>query len=547
MKPYFVGARWRGLWQGVMTAAMLCTAPGAGAADQPPVPVLEWTDCRISLFDPPVDCAFASVPLDYAYPHGATTEVLLARYRTPDQANKRGTVFVAPGGPGLSGAAYVRRGFGAELSALLKDGFDVVGFDPRGVRNAYIINVRPRAAFLCGDNGEPLGYEAIVAWGGSPLRREQERPYYDNARALAQKCLGQGRNQPIASHMSTADVARDLDLLRQAVGDEQLTYLGLSYGTYLGMTYANLFPNKVRALALDGVIDPRLWSAGWQIIADRVAPLAVWKEFLRLCDEARERCPFWREGGSQARYDKLREKLRGRSIDFAGATITADTLTYIAYGVSRGERLPAGWAETATYLYLIDGVADGQALRADEARALGEKLGRGFGQGWSRGLFPDADSVDAFLGNVCSDIEFPRFFEAYSAIGAYVGRRSFIAPLSWWPNAACAAWPVAKDRYTGPWTARTSKPVLLVGNYFDGVTSYESAVNTSRLLKGSRLLSYAGLGHTAFANSDCAKRFIAAYLYDGTLPPEGTVCPAKSNPFILPVQEPPTGAADAKP
>ena len=97
--------------------------------------------------------------------------------------------------------------------------------------------------------------------------------------------------------MNTADVARDLDLLRQAVGDRKLTYLGFSYGSYLGNTYANLFPQNVRALVIDGVLDPRLWSSGWQIRSDRVATQEEFDEFLRLCDEAGDDCAFSAPGG----------------------------------------------------------------------------------------------------------------------------------------------------------------------------------------------------------------------------------------------------------
>ncbi len=105
--------------------------------------------------------------------------------------------------------------------------------------------------------------------------------------------------------MSTADVARDLDLLRRAVGDRKLTYLGFSYGSYLGNTYANLFPQNVRALVIDGVLDPRLWSSGWQIKSDRVATQEEFEEFLRLCDEAGPDCAFSAPEGSAARWEAL--------------------------------------------------------------------------------------------------------------------------------------------------------------------------------------------------------------------------------------------------
>ena len=117
-------------------------------------------------------------------------------------------------------------------------------------------------------------------------------------------------------------------------------------------------------------------------------------------------------------------------------------------------------------------------------------------------------------------------------VGAYAAAGSVFGPLWWWNNAPCATWPKAPDRYAGPWTARTSAPVLVVGNYFDGVTGYDGAVASSKLLGNSRLLSYAGWGHTAFGRSGCTTDYITAYLLDGSLPPAGTVCPANPNPFV---------------
>lgn len=115
--------------------------------------------------------------------------------------------------------------------------------------------------------------------------------------------------------MSTADVARNLDLLRRAVGDRKLTYLGFSYGSYIGTTYANLFPRKIRALAIDGVLDPRLWSSGWQIESDRVATQEEFDEFLRLCEEAGSQCAFGAEHRSAKRWKALARSVEKEPIE----------------------------------------------------------------------------------------------------------------------------------------------------------------------------------------------------------------------------------------
>jgi hypothetical protein len=145
---------------------------------------------------------------------------------------------------------------------------------------------------------------------------------------------------------------------------------------------------------------------------------------------------------------------------------------------------------------------------------------------------PYDNGLDSFYGVLCADAEFPRTLGEFRSVGAYAEAGSFFGPLWWWNNAPCATWPKAPDRYAGPWTACTAAPVLVVGNYFDGVTGYDGAVASSKLLGNSRLLSYAGWGHTAFGRSACTTDYITAYLLDGSLPPAGTVCPANPNPFV---------------
>jgi TAP-like protein len=149
------------------------------------------------------------------------------------------------------------------------------------------------------------------------------------------------------------------------------------------------------------------------------------------------------------------------------------------------------------------------------------------------GFEADYDNgFDAYYGNQCADTEYPSAFLSWRLIGAYAEAGSRFGPLWWWGNAGCADWPVNRDRYTGPWTARTSAPVLVIGNFFDPATDLAGAEATAQLLRGSRLLAYAGWGHTAYGISECATEHINAYLVAGTLPPRGTVCPANPNPFV---------------
>jgi pimeloyl-ACP methyl ester carboxylesterase len=144
------------------------------------------------------------------------------------------------------------------------------------------------------------------------------------------------------------------------------------------------------------------------------------------------------------------------------------------------------------------------------------------------------NGLDAYYGNQCADTEYPSTFLEFLLVGAYARAGSRFGPYWWWGNNGCTAWPVNHDRYVGPWTARTSAPVLVVGNFFDGVTAYTGAQATAKLLPNSRLLSYAGWGHTAYGRSACTTNYVNAYLKNGALPPVGTVCPANPNPFVPP-------------
>ena len=139
---------------------------------------------------------------------------------------------------------------------------------------------------------------------------------------------------------------------------------------------------------------------------------------------------------------------------------------------------------------------------------------------------------DGYFGNHCADAEYPGSFAGFRFVDAYARAGSRFGPYWWWFNNGCTDWPVAEDRYGGPWETRTSKPVLVVGNYFDGVTGYNGARAANQQLRNSRLLSYAGWGHTAYGRNDCTSAHIDAYLVGGTLPRAGTVCRANPNPFL---------------
>lgn len=503
----------------IQLAIPLLSDTAAASPPSPPVPVINWLPCGDDF--PGAECAVARVPLDYNHPLGSTTDIALAKIPASDPASKIGTVFVNPGGPGGSGVNLVLFGFGDFLASLLEGRFDIVGFDPRGVGMSDTLQ--------CFDT-EASRDAYLASSPVFPYRRDQERPFFHVYRSLANLCFG--RRQRITSHMSTADVVRDLDLLRRAVGDQALTYLGFSYGSYIGNTYANLFPNKVRALVIDGVLDPRLWASGWQILSDRVNTQEEFDEFLRLCDEAAADCALSGPEGSATRYYALADALRDAPLVFPDGFVYS--YDFLVADTTSAMYVPEFWGGADGYAAFFDFLADavlGDRDATERAAEVRRRLEERLREAVPRRA--DYDNwLEAYFGNQCADTEYPHRFRAYREIGEFAAEGSIFGPYWWWFNAGCAAWPVSRDRYTGPWSTTTSAPVLVVGNFFDGVTSYKGALATSRLLKNSQLLSYAGWGHTAFGRSACATDYIVSYLLNGSLPPANTVCPANPNPFL---------------
>jgi pimeloyl-ACP methyl ester carboxylesterase len=515
----------RSLLRPLLFTASLCAglmaAPAFASYQAPSVPQIDWQTCGADF--PGLQCATVKVPLDYDRPNGEKTDIALARFPASDPSKKIGTLFLNPGGPGGSGVDLVSFGFGEFLDQTLLGRFDVVGWDPRGVGGS--------APIQCWDTNAARN-EYFTGSQAFPYLASQERPYFELNRRIADLCFA--KNQRILRHMSTGDVVRDLDLLRQAVGDQKLTYLGYSYGSHIGNTYANMFPSKVRALVIDGVLDPILWTSGWQIKADRVASFDVLKQFFKLCDSAGSKCALSGPNGSKARFDRLRNLVRQTPIllDDGQGGIFEYSYDFFVADSAGVMYSPEQWSAYADFLGFLDSATQGN--KAAAARALSSRRQIQLAVTVPRREVYN-NGTESFLGNHCSDAEYPSLFPFYSIIGKYAEAGSFQGPYWWWGNTGCASWPTAADRYIGPWVTRTSSPVLVVGNFYDPATDYAGAVTSSRLLQNSRLLSYAGWGHTAAysGRSACTDDYVSLYLLDGSLPPKGTVCPATENPFTV--------------
>jgi len=505
-------------------------ADGIAATADAPVPQLEWGTCPAAgpeeaelLRD--YQCTTAEVPLSYRDPHGQSIELALGRLPAANPSQRLGTLFWNPGGPGGSGRIP------PVFSEALHQRFDLVGFDPRGIAAST-----PVRCFASNEQAlELFGWEF-------PITLAQERDVIRRTALGTGLCARNGG--PLLSHMSTANVARDLDLLRQAVGDRQLTYLGYSYGTAIGEYYANLFPDNVRALTLDAVIDPVEWTTG-RTAQEAFVPVEyrmgsflganrALGTFLAECARD-ERCAF-REAGVDLRrkYDRLLARLRRNpaQVTFEGETVLVTYQTAVSV--------------TLGLLYF----APAAPLLADLLQAMWQAteqpVGRGAarqaaGTGWRPARAPAGRQDEPYLGLEwfsaveCTDSAnpsdpwlWPRYARRADRVAGPFGSPWIYGSLP------CATWPASDpDRYTGPWDRPTANPILLIGNrQGDPATPYEDAQSTERELASARLLTLDSYGHTAQGGlSRCIDDAVDAYLIELRLPPPGQVCQPDLRPF----------------
>ncbi|MBU2669380.1 alpha/beta hydrolase [Actinoplanes bogorensis] len=487
--------------------------------DSVPTPKLGWYSCYQW-----AQCATAQVPLDYDRPYGAKVTLALLRVKARDQKHKTGSLFVNPGGPGASGVSLALAA-PYFLSDELLDRFDIVGMDPRGIGFSDPVN-------CFGDPGrqQPVLDKLNT---GFPYGSTEEKAFLKATAKQGKACSHGGRE--LAGAMSTAEVARDMDVMRRAVGDSKLTYLGFSYGTALGQYYANMFPDRFRAIAVDGVIDPRAWvgsrATGNQVQDDRLRSAdGAWKalqEILRRCNAAGPaKCEF--SGQGLRRFRTIANRLKARPVRIGGQKITYAAFVSMALSSLYDVEAGAEVTEMAAAMWRLTtpGAKVAAAAEAIVLRAHQRSIGRSF---------PYDNSYDAYTAVMCTDGRHPRTGADWVKAGAKADQRAPYFGRAWaWASAPCArdTWTVRdEDAYMGPFDRRTKNPVLVVGSLWDPATNYVDAVKSSRLIPNSRLLSSANWGHTAYGTSPCATVAMDRYLLTRTLPAQGRMCVGDYQPF----------------
>ena len=519
---------WTRIFLAVLLAACLLAWPAHASAAQSGKRGIAWQPCHEQF-----QCATVRVPLDYDRPRSGTIALALARLPATDPARRIGSLFLNPGGPGGSGVDFLFDAGPFLYTDEVRARFDLVGFDPRG-----IIRSTPLRCFNSPEEWEP--YFTPFAF---PLTREEEQAWIAGDRYLLRACDRKAGR--IIDHMSTANAARDLDVLRAALGDRRLSYAGVSYGSYLGVTYANLFPGRVRALVVDGVLDPIAWSTGRGAEARRLpfstrlhsdaGAQATLNEFFRLCDAGGEACAF--SGDSADRFAALAQRLREEPVEIVlpdGTTFLLDYSNLIS--ATLGALYDSlSWTDFALLL------ADVEA-QVSPAR-LGARLQRLYQRarpaytptrGMREHITTDYENfVEGFPGVACSDSDNPDDYAAWSIAGARADARfGYFGRIWTWATSLCAEWRgFDHDRYMGPFTRTTANPILVVGNRFDPATRYEGAQIVDRLMPRSRLLTVHGWGHTSLFLSQCADAAIARYLIQQATPPPGATCQQDAVPF----------------
>lgn len=481
----------------VLTVTAL-VPPGAAAAGPKPlppaVPGIAWTACPE---DPSAQCGTLRVPVDWAQPRGATFDLAVARRRATDPSARIGSLVINPGGPGGSGVDFAL--WGSEyFSPELRRRFDIVGFDPRGVARSNPV--------LCSlDLLERLPSPVLTS------RADFQRRAVYNQR-LGADC--RSRTGPVFDHVDTLSVVRDIDALRGALGDKRLTFYGVSYGTLMGQQYAEVFPQNVRALALDSNMDHSLGTAGF-LDTEAAAVQDAFDEFVAWCDRDAS-CALHGRDVRAVWNDLLARAGRGELLDPFDPSYAVTQLDLIgfAFSIFYGP----DWAFLAEIMVALEtGVVPASGARA------------GLRGQWA----PIGESVEySFPAVFCQDWSLP--VASFPAYDAHLDRSATIAPemrfspLALDATVSCLGWPARVNNPQRPLRvpAGTNK-LLLVNSLHDPATGYAWAANAAQQLgDAASLLTYEGWGHGVYGRSPCVDAAVDGYLISLVVPATGTRCPA---------------------
>ena len=457
---------------------------------------LNWRSCVGGKFQ----CTTAKAPMDWANP--ATQSIRLALIRSVTTGTKRGSLLVNPGGPGGSGYNFVADSLDYAVDEKVRANFDIVGFDPRGVNRSSAVkcytNPKSMDAFLFTLSPHPVGTDAWI---------EYQRA--SNAQ-FAAACLK--HTGALLQFVDTVSAARDLDLLRAILGDSKLNYLGYSYGTLLGATYADLYPTKTGHLVLDGALDPATTSFD----VSKTQATGFEKSLRTYVSDCLTgtKCPF--TGTADAAMISIRElltsldasPLKAKDGRYLGSATMSNAIILPLYNKNDWSNLSELFASV-------------MLGKADYALQLADIY-------YSRdadGAYSD-NSTESFIAINCLDYQSP--VSTNAQLRADAAAISAVAPvlgpqLSF--DTSCDSWPFKSTRNRVPIVAESSGPIMVVGTTGDPATPYVWAQNLASQLRNGHLVTYRGEGHTAYNKSNsCVNRAVDNYLINGTVPSKDPNC-----------------------
>jgi len=473
------------------------------AVPRPGTP-LQWTSCQAAPSDetripPGAECAMLSVPVDYEKPDGEVARIALIRFKASGE--RIGSLVINPGGPGESGV----QGAASLLASIpqpVRERFDVVGFDPRGVSSS----VPPLWCNSDADN-DRLRAEPEVEYtpeGVAHIERE--------IKEFVQRCVDKMGTEFLAN-IGTDSVVRDLDALRAALGDDKLTYLGYSYGTRIGAMYAEQFPGSVRAMILDGAIDPNMDPMEADV-RQAAAFQQAFDDYAADCARGPD-CPLGTDPAKAVdEFRSLVEPLAnnpGKTSDPRGLSYSDAIIGTILtlYSPSLWPHLTQGLGE------LKQGRGDTMLLLAD--MYMGRDANGHYNNSTDVRIAVNCVDKPAVSDRAQAVEKDRRLREAapFMSYGEFTGH----APLD-----TCAFWPVPPTSTPHQISVAGLPPILIVSTTNDPATPYQAGVDLARQLGGT-LVTFDGTQHTVvFQGNDCVDDIAAKYVIDVTVPPSGTHC-----------------------
>jgi pimeloyl-ACP methyl ester carboxylesterase len=467
---------WKSLTAASIVGAVVMAAVPTGTAAA--MESLQWKECRPRAVE---QCATLTVPLDWSKPAGATTNVFVAKVPAKDQKHKLGALFFNPGGPGGAGGSIFAAGLADAVLPQFRDKYDLVSFDPRGSGSSSQLN--------CG----PVLRRGVAVF---PKSKAQYDSLVAASRATGEQCLKQ--HGDLMRNLDTRTVARDMDAIRAALGEQKLNYIGLSYGSYLGTLYAQQFPQRVSRMVLDGIVDHKEGALRFMLDEAR-AMEDGFHRFAAWCDQEASCALHGQDVG--AVWDATVQKADKTPLTGPNGPVNGDVLRMA---------LPS-------LLPLTSMVSDNWPVLAT---ALA-KAATGDGSGFANLSFV-GNPETAYAAVSCMDL--PGELHGYADARARLALANAVAPRvgasveGWAITAACAGWPIPPSN---PWQATPvhgAAPILITSTLHDPSTPVVNARSLNRQIDNSHLLTANTFGHTAYYNSACARDRITDYLLDGKLP-----------------------------